>query len=45
MTKKKIAYMINDDLDVAKDFLDLVDILKNHKTHVNKALKDSMLKH
>ena len=36
--------MINDDLDVAKDFLDLVEILKNHKAHVNKALKDSIIK-
>ena len=27
MIKKKIQYMINEDLDVAKDFLDLVEIL------------------
>ena len=32
MTKKKISYMINEDLDVAKDFLELVDILKQHKS-------------
>ena len=37
MIKKKIKYMINDDLDVAKDFLDLVEVLKHHKA-VNKAL-------
>ena len=42
MTKKKISYMINDDLDVAKDFLDLVEILKQHKAAVNKSLKESM---
>ncbi len=40
MTKKKISYMINDDLDVARDFLDLVEILKTHKAMVNKKLKD-----
>lgn len=28
LVKKKISYMINEDLDVAKDFLDLVEILK-----------------
>lgn len=32
MIKKKIQYMINEDLDVAKDFLDLVEILKSHKS-------------
>ena len=44
MIKKKIQYMINEDLDVAKDFLDLVEILKSHKAQVNKALKDNILK-
>jgi len=34
LVKKKISYMINEDLDVAKDFLDLVDILKQHKARV-----------
>jgi len=28
LVKKKISYMINEDLDVAKDFLNLVEILK-----------------
>ena len=36
--------MINEDLDVAKDFLDLVEILKEHKHVVNKALKENILK-
>lgn len=45
MTKKKISYMINEDLDVAKDFLELVDILKQHKSQVNKALKANILQH
>ena len=31
IVKKKINYMINEDLDVARDFLDLVEILKSHK--------------
>lgn len=31
IVKKKVKYMINEDLDVAKDFLDLVEILKEHK--------------
>ena len=44
IVKKKISYMINEDLDVAKDFLDLVEILKSHKSHVHKALKDDILK-
>lgn len=43
MTKKKISYMINEDLDVARDFLELVDILKQHKSQVNKALKANLL--
>ena len=31
IVKKKINYMINEDLDVARDFLGLVEILKSHK--------------
>ena len=45
IVKKKINYMINDDLDVARDFLDLVDILKSHKSHLNATLKADILKH
>ena len=36
--------MINEDLDVAKDFLDLVEILKQHKSKVTRALKNNILK-
>ena len=43
LVKKKIKYMINEDLDVAKDFLDLVEILKQHKARVQKILRESML--
>ena len=35
--------MINEDLDVAKDFLDLVDILRQHKARVKKVLRETML--
>ena len=45
MVKKKINYMINEDLDVAKDFLEMVEILKEHKVVVNRNLKESRLKH
>ena len=31
LIKKKIQYMINEDYDAAKDFLDLVEILKMQK--------------
>ena len=44
IVKKKINYMIKEDLDVAKDFLNLVEILKSHKNHVNKSLKEDILK-
>ena len=44
IVKKKIKYMINDDLDVAKDFLDLIEILKQHKATHNKELRDNILK-
>lgn len=44
IVKKKISYMIKEDLDVAKDFLDLVEILKSHKNHVHKSLKEDILK-
>jgi len=35
IAKQKINYMINEDLDVAKDFLNLVDVLKAHKAAKN----------
>ena len=44
MVKKKINYMINEDLDVAKDFLELIEILKEHKIVVNRKEKESRLK-
>ena len=44
IVKKKINYMINEDLDVARDFLDLVEILKSHKHHAKKSLKEEILK-
>lgn len=44
IVKKKINYMINEDLDVARDFLGLVEILKSHKQHVHKSLKEEILK-
>lgn len=43
LVKKKISYMINDDIDVAKDFLNLVDILKQHKSSLNKAIRDTIM--
>ena len=43
LVKKKIAYMINEDIDVAKDFLNLVDILKQHKAHIKKAVRESIM--
>ena len=44
MVKKKINYMINEDLDVAKDFLELIEILKEHKIVVNRKEKESRWK-
>ena len=44
IVKKKINYMIREDLDVARDFLDLVEILKSHKSHIHKSLKEDILK-
>ena len=35
--------MINEDLDVAKDFLNLVEVLKAHKAAKNSDLKASIL--
>jgi len=43
IVKKKINYMIKEDLDVARDFLDLVEILKSHKQHLKKSLKENIL--
>ena len=43
MIKKKISYMINEDFDVAKDFLDLVEILKQHKSRISKSLKENII--
>ena len=44
MVKKKVNYMINEDLDVAKDFLELIEILKEHKIVVNRKEKELRLK-
>ena len=43
LVKKKISYMINDDIDVAKDFLNLVDILKQHKSSLKKVIRDTIM--
>ena len=45
MVKKKINYMINEDLDVAKDFLELIEILKEHKIVVNRKEKENKMRH
>ena len=45
IVKKKINYMINEDLDVAKDFLELIEILKEHKLVVNRKAKESKLQY
>lgn len=45
IVKKKINYMINEDLDVARDFLDLVENLKTNKSRLNATLKAEILKH
>lgn len=35
--------MIHEDLDVAKDFLGLVDILRQHKARVKKIMRENMV--